>query len=58
MNELIIEEREMISGGCSFDEMMYYSLGQSYHLHGLGGSGAAYRFVGVVHYLRKLVGCI
>jgi len=49
---------EMVSGRCSFDEMMYYSLGQGYHLHGLSGSGAAYHFTGVVYYTNKLFGCM
>jgi hypothetical protein len=58
MIELSIEKMEMVSGGCSFDEMMYYSLGQGYHLHGLSGSGAAYHFTGVVYYTNKLFGCM
>jgi hypothetical protein len=58
MNELSIEKMEMVSGGCSFDEMMFYSFGQGYHLHALGGRGGAYHLGGVMYYTSKLFGCM
>jgi hypothetical protein len=60
MNELTIEKMEMVKGGCSFDEAMFYATGQAYFLGQLSTSDQFYPYhlAGVSYYTGRLMACI
>lgn len=60
MRELSIEKMEMVSGGCSFTEMMFYATGQQYHMGQLDSSSEyfAYHAAGVGYYTARLFACM
>jgi hypothetical protein len=58
MRELSIEKMEMVSGGCSFLEMMFYASGQLYHLGAWRETEKDYHLLGVGYYTHKLFGCM
>lgn len=60
MKELSNEKIEMVKGGCSFEEAMFYASGQLYFLGQLARSDQFYPYhaLGVNYYTARLMACI
>ncbi len=60
MKELSIEKMEMVKGGCSFEETMFYATAQLYHLGQLSSSNSYhyYHAAGVSYYTGRLMACM
>lgn len=60
MKELSIEKMEMVKGGCSFTEMMYYATAQQYHIGGLSSSHElfSYHAAGAGYFTYRMFACM
>lgn len=60
MKELSIEQMEMVKGGCSFTEMMFYATQQQYYLGQLAESHELHpvHVAGVSYYTYRMFACM
>lgn len=60
MRELSIEKIEIVKGGCSFSEMMFYATASQYHLGQLSSSNGyfSYHAAGIGYYSARLMACM